>query len=129
SQVPEADVIITNPTHYAVALMYKEGGNGAPLLLAKGEGLMAARIREVAAQNKIPELSAPPLARALYSNVELNQEIPAELYSAVAEVLAWVFQLRHWNMGMGSEPLLPSALVVPPGLDPLGEDKATTSAS
>lgn len=128
SQVPEADVIITNPTHYAVALMYKEGGNGAPQLLAKGEGLMAARIRAMAAQHNIPELSAPPLARALYHNVELNQEIPAELYSAVAEVLAWVFQLRHWNMGMGSEPLLPSSLVVPPELDPLGGDKAATSA-
>ncbi len=129
SQVPQADVVITNPTHYAVALAYEEGGGGAPRLVAKGSGVMAARVRALAAEHKVPELSAPPLARALYHHVELDQEIPAELYAAVAEVLAWVFQLRHWNLGIGQEPQLPSSLVVPSGLDPLGEDKATTSAS
>lgn len=90
---------------------------------------MAARVRALAAEHKIPELSAPPLARALYHHVELDQEIPGELYSAVAEVLAWVFQLRHWNSGMGLEPQLPSHLEVPPGLDPLSKEKAVTSTS
>src|SRR3546814_16191425 len=108
SEVPGADVIVTNPTHYAVALAYKDGQGGAPRVIAKGSGLVAAKIREIGAEHKVPELSAPPLARALHHNVELGHEIPAELYSAVAEVLAWVFQLRSWNMGMGAEPRQPS---------------------
>src|SRR5690606_22819336 len=129
SEVPNADVIVTNPTHYAVALVYKEGQGGAPKVVAKGSGLVAARIREIGAEHKVPMLSAPPLARALNHNVELGQEIPAELYSAVAEVLAWVFQLRSWSMGMGAEPLQPSSLPVPPGFDPLEKNRVATSAS
>lgn len=129
SQVPQADVIITNPTHYAVALVYDEVRGGAPRLVAKGSGILAARVRALGAEHKIPELSAPPLARAIYHNVELDHEIPAELYSAVAEVLAWVFQLRHWNAGIGAQPQMPASLDVPPGLDPQGEDKAVTKAS
>src|SRR3546814_18259911 len=86
--------------------------------MAKGSRLVAAKIREIGAEHKVPELSAPPMARALHHNVELGHEIPAELYSAVAEVLAWVFQLRSWNMGMGEEPRQPSRLPVPTGLEP-----------
>jgi flagellar biosynthetic protein FlhB len=129
SEVPNADVIVTNPTHFAVALVYKEGQGGAPKVVAKGTGLVAARIREIGVEHKVPMLSAPPLARALHHNVELGQEIPAELYSAVAEVLAWVFQLRSWNMGMGAEPRQPSSLPVPPGFDPQEKNRVATSAS
>lgn len=119
SEVPKADVVVTNPTHYAVALKYEDGGTGAPRVVAKGSGLIAARIRMLADEHKVPMFSAPPLARALHEHVELGHEIPVELYKAVAEVLAWVFQLRSWNEGMGAEPLLPNDLPVPPELDPL----------
>lgn len=118
SEVPAADVVITNPTHYAVALKYRDGQGGAPRLVAKGAGMVAARIRQLAEEYRVPMLSAPPLARALHHNVELGQEIPAELYSAVAEVLAWVYQLRAWHPGFGVEPPLPANLPVPVGLDP-----------
>ncbi len=128
SEVPGADVIVTNPTHYAVALVYKDGQGGAPKVVAKGSGLVAAKVREIAAEHQVPVLSAPPLARALFHHVELGQEIPADLYSAVAEVLAWVFQLRNWNMGMGTEPQMPTSLIVPPGLDPEGQNTLATNA-
>ncbi|MDS1141109.1 flagellar biosynthesis protein FlhB [Pusillimonas sp. SM2304] len=129
AEVPNADVIVTNPTHYAVALAYKEGEGGAPRVVAKGSGLVAARVREIGQEHKVPLLSAPPLARALYHNVELGREIPAELYSAVAEVLAWVFQLRSWNRGTGAEPRQPAHLDVPPGLDPQANDGLAAHAS
>lgn len=129
AEVPGADVIVTNPTHYAVALLYREGQSAAPRVVAKGSGLMAARIRSVAAEHKVPTLGAPPLARALYHNVEIGQEIPGDLYAAVAEVLAWVFQLRNWNRGMGVEPQRPAHLTIPPGLDPQDKNKVATSAS
>ena len=118
SEVPKADVVVTNPTHYAVALKYEEDKNGAPRVLAKGTGLVAAKIRELAAEHRIPTLEAPPLARALYQHVELGHEIPGELYTAVAEVLAWVFQLRSWRSGWGVEPTAPTRLAVPAALDP-----------
>lgn len=118
SEVPNADVVVTNPTHYAVALRYQEGGGGAPVVVAKGANLIAAQIRQIASEHKVPLLSAPPLARALYHNVELNREIPTELYSAVAEVLAWVYRLRNWTPGLGLEPEPPTSLTIPPGLDP-----------
>ncbi|KDD10532.1 flagellar biosynthesis protein FlhB [Bordetella bronchiseptica] len=118
SEVPGADVVVTNPTHYAVALKYADGEAGAPRVVAKGSGLIAARIRELAAEHRIPTLEAPPLARALHQHVELGQEIPTALYTAVAEVLAWVFQLRSWRPGLGREPQAPTALVVPAELDP-----------
>ena len=114
ADVPKADVVVTNPTHYAVALRYDESKSGAPRVLAKGTGLIAAKIRELAAEHKIPTLEAPPLARALHQHVELGQEIPAELYTAVAEVLAWVFQLRSWRAGWGpSRPRRPACLCRP----------------
>ncbi|AWP75392.1 flagellar biosynthesis protein FlhB [Bordetella bronchiseptica] len=118
SEVPGADVVVTNPTHYAVALKYVDGAAGAPRVVAKGTGLIAARIRELAAEHRIPTLEAPPLARALHQHVELGQEIPTALYTAVAEVLAWVFQLRSWRPGLGREPQAPTALAVPAELDP-----------
>ncbi|WP_397475605.1 flagellar biosynthesis protein FlhB [Pusillimonas sp.] len=118
SEVPAADVVVTNPTHYAVALAYSEQGTGAPRVVAKGSGLIAARIREVALEYKVPLLSAPPLARALHHHVEIGHEIPAALYGAVAQVLAWVYQLRTWQPGHGAAPMRPEDLPVPPDLDP-----------
>ena len=111
--VPDADVIITNPTHYAVALKYDPDGTGAPLLVAKGADLVAARIRELGAEHKIPVLSFPPLARAVYHSTELEQEIPVSLYVAVAQVLAYVFQLRTYKKERAAKPAMPVDLPVP----------------
>jgi len=119
AEVPNADVVVTNPTHFAVALKYDDSTGGAPRVIAKGTDLTAARIRMKAEEAGVPQLSAPPLARALHEHVELGHEIPVDLYKAVAEVLAWVFQLKRWNEGLGTEPVLPTALEVPPELDPL----------
>lgn len=119
SEIPTADVVVTNPTHYAVALKYTEGKMGAPRVVAKGADVVAARIRELAAEHKIPMLEAPPLARALFRHTEIGNEIPATLYAAVAEVLAYVFQLRHYQQAGGAYPDAPTALPVPPELDPL----------
>ena len=112
SAVPTADVIVTNPTHFAVALSYK-AGMGAPKLLAKGMGAIALRIREIGAENGVPMLEAPPLARALYRHVELDQEIPSTLYAAVAEVLAYVYQLTNWRKVGGAYPMPPREISVP----------------
>lgn len=115
--VPNADVIVNNPTHYSVALSYKEGGHAAPIVLAKGAGDIALRIREEAQKHRIPMLEAPPLARALYRHCEIGQPIPTDLYSAVAEVLAWVYGLRRWRLGGGIAPKKPENLSVPAALD------------
>ena len=116
--VAEANVVVTNPTHYAVALRYEDGALGAPKVVAKGADLIAARIRELAAEANVPMLEAPPLARALYTHVEIDQEIPAALYAAVAQVLAWVYQLEQFASGRGVRPKEP-AIAVPVGMDPL----------
>lgn len=92
--VPDADVVITNPTHFAVALKYDEDRMNAPQVIAKGKDLIAQRIREIAGENGVPLFSAPPLARALFRSTKLGQEIPAGLYVATAQVLAYVFQLE-----------------------------------
>ncbi|MCP4389649.1 MAG: flagellar biosynthesis protein FlhB [Gammaproteobacteria bacterium] len=92
--IPEADVIITNPTHYAVALKYDHDNMAAPLVLAMGKDLIALKIREIAAFHEIEIFEAPPLARTLYANCKIDREIPSHLYFAVAQVLAFVFQLR-----------------------------------
>ncbi|RZT29310.1 flagellar biosynthesis protein FlhB [Cupriavidus agavae] len=114
TEVPKADVVVTNPTHFAVALRYDEkGGWNAPRVVAKGTDEVAARIRELAAEHRVPVLSAPPLARALHRHVELGHEIPAGLYTAVAELLAWVFQLKNWHYSYGPQPDAPSDLAVP----------------
>jgi flagellar biosynthetic protein FlhB len=118
--VAQANVVVTNPTHFAVALKYDDGVMGAPRVVAKGADLLAARIRELAAEANVPMLEAPPLARALYRHVEIDQEIPAALYSAVAQVLAWVYQLEQFAAGRGSRPREPG-IQVPDGLDPLQE--------
>lgn len=112
-EVPKADVVVTNPTHYAVALRYEPGGMAAPRVVAKGVDDVAARIRAVANKHKVMTLSAPPLARAIYYSTKLDQEVPAGLYLAVARVLAYVFQLRT----RGNE-----APVTPPTDLPIPED-------
>ncbi|MGH6979648.1 MAG: EscU/YscU/HrcU family type III secretion system export apparatus switch protein, partial [Stellaceae bacterium] len=94
TEVPRADVVITNPDHYAAALRYREGEMRAPRLVAKGTGLIAEKIRDLANENHIPMVEAPPLARAIYRFVDLEDEIPSGLYQAVAEVLAYVYRLR-----------------------------------
>jgi flagellar biosynthetic protein FlhB len=121
AEVPKADVIVTNPTHYAVALRYQDKAHSAPVVVAKGSELLAARIRALGEENHVPILEAPPLARALYTHGELGEEIPAALYTAVAEVLAYVYQLRSYEAGMGAAPLPPQNLPVPAGLDPKGD--------
>lgn len=123
ADVPTADVIINNPTHYSVALSYKEGGTAAPIVVAKGAGEIARRIREIAQEHNVPMLEAPPLARALYRHCEIGQPIPADLYSAVAEVLAWVYGLRRWRLGGGIVPKKPENLPVPAALDFAQESK------
>ncbi|MCL2895296.1 flagellar biosynthesis protein FlhB [Brenneria tiliae] len=117
SDVPKADVIVTNPTHYAVALQYDEKKMNAPKVLAKGAGEIALRIREIGAEHRVPVLEAPPLARALYRHSEIGKHIPADLYAAVAEVLAWVYQLRRWRREGGLIPRKPEHLPVPDALD------------
>jgi flagellar biosynthesis protein FlhB len=110
--VPTADLVVMNPTHYAVAIKYDDTTMGAPRVVAKGTDLMAMKIRDIAREAKVPVLQAPPLARALYAHVDLDREVPAVLFAAVAQVLAWVYQLR-------SKPFLtPPTVEVPPELDP-----------
>lgn len=118
AEIPKADVVVTNPTHYAVALRYQDGAMRAPQVVAKGTHLLAARIRALAEEHDVPVLEAPPLARALYRHAELGDEIPATLYTAVAEVLAYVYQLRRSREYGGQAPQQPGNLAVPPGLDP-----------
>ncbi|MFN7550786.1 MAG: flagellar biosynthesis protein FlhB [Pseudomonadota bacterium] len=112
--VPGADVVLVNPTHYAVALKYEQGRMRAPRVVAKGQDLVALAIRELAERHKVPVVSAPPLARALYRGVQLGQEIPAELYRAVAQVLTFVYQLRVYRRHGGREPVLASIEVDEP---------------
>ena len=104
--VPTADVVITNPTHYAVALKYSAGAMRAPKVVAKGVDEMALAIRDVAGKHRIAVVEAPPLARALYRLAKVDQEIPVKLYAAVAQVLSYVYQLRAWVPGRGAMPTL-----------------------
>jgi flagellar biosynthetic protein FlhB len=113
TEVPKADVVVTNPSHYAVALKYDQHSNGAPKLVAKGVDLMAAQIRLLATGANVPLVASPPLARALYYSTEIDKEIPKELFLAVAQVLAYIYQLKiarenHWD-----EPLPPENIKVP----------------
>jgi len=109
TKIPDADVIITNPTHFAVALKYDPEQGGAPMLLAKGSDFLALKIREIGAEHNILLLESPALARSIYYSTELDQEIPAGLYLAVAQVLAYVYQIRQHRAGKGKRP------------DPLGD--------
>jgi len=111
--VPMADVIITNPTHYAVALKYDQEGFGAPRVVAKGQDFMALKIREVAEANNVPIFEAPPLARALHGMVEIGHEIPGDLFKAVAQVLAYIFQLKTLGQQTPVKPVAPSYFDVP----------------
>lgn len=113
AEVPTADVVITNPTHFAVALRYDQSGTGAPKVVAKGQDLVAARIRALAEENGVALFAAPPLARALYASTDLNQEIPSNLFLAVAQVLAYIFQLRQLKVKPGAKPKPPSNLSIP----------------
>jgi flagellar biosynthetic protein FlhB len=122
--VPTATVIVTNPTHFAVALDWREGAMRAPRVVAKGAGLVALRIRELGAAHGVPVLEAPPLARALHKHAELDAEIPPTLYAAVAQVLAWVHQLRVSRERGGPAPVEPDTLDMPAGMDPLGANGA-----
>ncbi|WP_292977577.1 flagellar biosynthesis protein FlhB [Nitrosomonas sp.] len=117
AEVPKADVVVTNPTHYAVALKYQDRSMRAPKVVAKGSQLVAARIRELATEHHIPVLEVPPLARALYHHVELESEIPETLYTAVAHVLAYVFQLKRYQTAGGAAPQLSPDITVPAELD------------
>lgn len=115
-EVPKADVVITNPTHYAIALRYDQLNGAAPIVVALGVDEVAGHIRRIAEANDVMIVSAPPLARAIYHNSELNGEIPAGLYLAVAQVLAYVFQLRHYNINGGVAPEFSADMPIPDDL-------------
>ncbi|WP_095094498.1 flagellar biosynthesis protein FlhB [Pseudomonas sp. Irchel 3A5] len=114
--VPQADVIITNPTHFAVALKYDPEQGGAPMLVAKGVDFVALKIREIGAHNQILILESPGLARSIYYSTDLDQEIPAGLYLAVAQVLAYVYQIRQYHAGQGKRPDPLGDITIPPDL-------------
>ena len=116
--VPTADLVVMNPTHYAVALKYDDKKMGAPRVVAKGADLLAMKIRDLAKDSKVPVLQAAPLARALYAHAELDREIPAALFAAVAQVLAYVYQLRAALAGQVAMPPALPELNVPADLDP-----------
>lgn len=113
-EVPKADVVVVNPTHFAVALRYDESRMRAPLVVAKGTDLVAARIREIATEHSVPIFEAPPLARALHHSVEIGSEVPATLYVAVAQVLTYIYQLKAARTS-GARPPEPPA--IDPGID------------
>jgi len=114
-EVPKADVIVTNPTHFAVALRYDEKRMRAPIVVAKGADEIAARIREIATENNVPIFEAPPLARALHRNVEIGGEIPSNLYVAVAQVLTYIYQVKNARR-YGA--VMPQRPAIDPALDP-----------
>jgi flagellar biosynthetic protein FlhB len=114
--VPQADVVITNPTHFAVALKYDPSKGSAPVLLAKGGDFTALKIREIAQEHQVMLLESPALARAVFYSTELDQEIPAGLYLAVAQVLAYVYQIRQYQAGKGKRPAPLPDLPIPPDL-------------
>lgn len=111
--VPDADVVVTNPEHYAVAIKYDAMKNSAPIVVAKGADLLAMQIRKVALANDVSILSAPPLTRAIYYSTEIDQEIPHGLYLSVAQVLAYILQLKNYQKGKGIKPKLPEELPIP----------------
>lgn len=127
--VPRADLVVMNPTHYAVALKYDEATMAAPRVVAKGADLLALRMRDLARDAKVPVLQAPPLARALYAHCEVDREIPARLFGAVAQVLAWVYQVRD---AMAAGRPLPGEAPrpeVPADMDPLGSPAHADTAA
>ncbi|WP_066261182.1 EscU/YscU/HrcU family type III secretion system export apparatus switch protein [Hydrogenophaga flava] len=127
--VPKADLVVMNPTHYAVAIQYDDATMSAPRVIAKGADLLALRIRDVAKEHKVPVLQSPMLARALYAHAELDQEIPSALYTAVAQVLAYVYQLKAALAGRGAMPGAAPDPQVPPELDPHWKPTPTPGAA
>jgi flagellar biosynthetic protein FlhB len=123
--VPKADLVVMNPTHYAVALKYDDARMGAPRVVAKGADLLALKIRDLATESKVPVLQAPVLARALYAHTKLDHEVPAALFAAVAQVLAYVYQLRAALVGAAPMPGDLPELNVPAELDPHVKPVAT----
>ena len=123
--VPKADLVVMNPTHYAVALKYDETRMGAPRVVAKGADLLAMSIRDTAKANKVPVLQSPVLARALYAHAKIDREIPAALFAAVAQVLAYVYQLRAALAGHAPMPGDVPSVDVPPELDPHNKTEPT----
>ncbi|MBE1302149.1 MAG: flagellar biosynthesis protein FlhB [Alteromonadaceae bacterium] len=116
-EVPKADVVVTNPTHYSVALKYEENGNRAPVVVAKGADEMAMHIRKIAGAHEVPIVATPLLTRAIYYSTEVDEEIPEKLFQAVAQVLAYVFQLRSFKAGKGRRPQpLSQNLPIPPDM-------------
>lgn len=117
ADVPQADVIITNPEHFSVALRYNQKTDKAPVVVAKGTDHIALKIREIAREHDIYVVPAPPLARALYHSTELEQQIPDGLFTAVAQVLAYVFQLKQYRKRGGERPTLQEKnMPIPPDL-------------
>jgi flagellar biosynthesis protein FlhB len=127
ANVPKADLVVMNPTHYAVALKYDDKTMAAPRVIAKGADLLAMRIRDLARDAKVPVLRAPPLARALYAHVEIDREVPTALFAAVAQVLAYVYQLRAALAGQAPMPGAVPEPQLPPGFDPA--EKVATGAA
>jgi len=127
SAVPKADFVLMNPTHFAVAIKYDEKTMSAPQVISKGADLLAMKIRDIAKNNDIPVLQSPMLARALYANAELDREIPSSLFTAVAQVLAYIYKLKAAMRGDGPMPDDLQQPFVPPELDPLS--KVVTSAT
>ena len=123
--VPKADFVLMNPTHYAVAIQYDEKTMAAPRVISKGADLLAFKIRDIAREHSVPVLQSPMLARALYANAELDQDIPTSLYTAVAQVLAYIYRLKAAMRGEGPMPSEPPTPAVPPELEPLSNTIAT----
>jgi flagellar biosynthetic protein FlhB len=121
TKVPKADFVVMNPTHFAVAIKYDDKTMVAPQVISKGTDLLALKIRDIAKNHAIPVLQSPMLARALYAHAELDQDIPSTLYTAVAQVLAYVYRLRAAMKGMGPMPEEVPQPFVPPELDPLSK--------
>ena len=128
NEVPKADFIVMNPTHFAVAIRYDEQTMGAPQVVSMGTDLLAMKIRDIAKRHAIPVLQSPMLARALYANSELNQDIPSSLYTAVAQVLAYVYRLRAAMRGEGPSPGELNHPFVPPELDPFTKTSKAAQA-
>lgn len=127
--VPKADFVLMNPTHFAVAIKYDEKTMRAPQVVSKGADLLAMKIRDIAKHNAIPVLQSPMLARALYANAELDQDIPASLYTAVAQVLAYIYRLKAAMRGDGPMPGEAPQPFVPPELDPQSKVIASAPAA
>jgi flagellar biosynthetic protein FlhB len=124
--VPKADFVLMNPTHYAVAIKYDDQSMNAPRVVSKGVDMLAFSIRDIAKEHNIPILQSPMLARALYANAELDKDIPSSLYTAVAQVLAYVYRLKAAMRGEGPQPGEPPVPFVPPELDPHSKVLAAT---